>query len=70
MENFDLSPDEEFIELNNLMKILNWVNSGGEAKTRIDLGEVQVNEIVETRRRRKLRRGDIIVFGKEEALIN
>ena len=52
----------EFIELNKLLKLLRLVSSGGEANMAIDNGLVEVNNIVETRRRRKLRTGDRVAF--------
>ncbi|VXD12672.1 RNA-binding S4 domain-containing protein [Marinoscillum sp. 108] len=69
METFKLQEGEEYIELNNLMKILNWVASGGEAKSQIDEGLVTVNGEVETRRRKKLRSGDKVEYGSEAAII-
>ncbi|MEP2024044.1 MAG: RNA-binding S4 domain-containing protein [Reichenbachiella sp.] len=62
METFKLRPDEEYIELNNLLKAFGWVATGGEAKIRIDNGEVTVNDEVETRRRKKMKVGDVVVF--------
>ncbi len=47
-----------FVELKNILKLLNYVNSGGEAKTIIQNGEISVNGIVETRRGKKLIIGD------------
>ncbi len=61
MEKFKLE-EHDFIELNKLLKILDWVSSGGEAKQAIDEGLVKVNDEIETRRRKKLRLGDIIEF--------
>ncbi len=63
LENFD------FVELNKLMKILNWVESGGQANTLITEGEVKVNGVVETRKRKKLYRGDRVVFMEQEVNI-
>ncbi len=63
LENFD------FVELNKLMKILNWVESGGQANALITEGEVKVNGVVETRKRKKLRRGDRVVFMEQEVNI-
>ena len=40
--------------------------TGGEAKIRIQASEVRVNGKVETRRGRKLRKGDIVEVGDEE----
>jgi ribosome-associated protein len=65
MESFQLE-DYDFIELNKLLKIMNWVTSGGEAKQVIDLGLVKVNSEVETRRRKKLRKGDIIEYQNQK----
>lgn len=54
--------DQEYIELNKLLQILNWVGSGGEAKTVINEELVLVNGKVELRKRCKLRVGDKVVF--------
>ena len=52
----------DFIELDKLLKRENLAASGGEARYLIDQGLVQVNGAVETRRRRKCRPGDLVVF--------
>jgi ribosome-associated protein len=55
----------EYIELQQLLKLANLVETGGHAKALIQGGEVQVNGMVETRRRRKLYVGDVVeVFGQ------
>lgn len=54
--------NQEYIELNQLLKLLTLVNSGGEAKIRIQDGEAVVNGEIETRVRKKLRIGDHIIF--------
>ncbi|MEP1033291.1 RNA-binding S4 domain-containing protein [Ekhidna sp.] len=59
----------DFIELNKLMKIMQLVGSGGEAKQFIDEGLVQVNGQVETQRRKKLRSGDKVLFEGNEVAI-
>jgi ribosome-associated protein len=61
MKEFSLQ-GSEYIELNKLLKIFHLVGSGGEANTVIDQGMVKVKGEVETRRRNKLRVGDIIEF--------
>jgi ribosome-associated protein len=53
---------EEFITLNNLLKVVSMVGTGGEANIRISEGEVMVNGAVETQKRKKLRAGDEVVF--------
>jgi ribosome-associated protein len=53
---------EEPIELYKILKFENMVDSGGEAKYVISDGEVLVNGIVETRKRKKIFLGDVIEF--------
>ena len=63
---FELRPDDEYIELIQLMKRLGWVGTGGEAKIRIENGEILVNDEVEYRKRRKLKKGFIVQFANEK----
>ncbi len=60
---------KEYIELNQLLKVLNWVNSGGEANVYITNGEVLVNDEVETRKRNKIRAGFKVEFEGQMVLI-
>ena len=48
----------EFIKLQDLLKFANLVSSGGEAKERVQAGEVTVNGEVCTMRGKKCRPGD------------
>ncbi len=48
------------IRLDDFLKLMGIVATGGEAKTRIQSGEVMVNGQVETRRRRQLVLGDVV----------
>ncbi len=65
MKNLEFSLDgQDHIQLNNLLKVLHLVGTGGEANARIDNEEVRVNGELETRRRKKLRAGDKVEFGK------
>jgi ribosome-associated protein len=59
----------DYIELNNLLKIMNWVNSGGEANTAIANGEVWVNGVVETRKRNKIQAGFKVVFNGKKVVV-
>lgn len=68
MIEFDLE-GHEFIELNKLLKLLKMVGSGGEANSRIENGEITVNGAVETRKRNKLRAGDVVLFQTKSVLI-
>ena len=51
-----------FIELNNLLKMLAWCASGGEAKALIADGHVKVDGEVELRKRCKIREGQVVEF--------
>jgi ribosome-associated protein len=51
--------------LGQALKASNLVGSGGEAKVLIQGGEVRVNGEVETRRGRKLQRGDVVEVSGE-----
>lgn len=53
------------ITLGQALKAANVAGTGGEAKVLIQAGEVRVNGEVETRRGRKLRRGDVVEVGEE-----
>ncbi len=68
MEEFKLS-EKEFIELNDLMKITGMCESGGMAKTVINEGKVAVDGKVETRRRCKIRTGQIVAMEGREVRI-
>lgn len=54
------SPDQKLIKLDQFLKWIGVVQTGGEAKLLIQEGQVQVNGKVETRRGRKLVEGDRI----------
>jgi ribosome-associated protein len=53
------------VELFKILKFEGLVATGGEAKFVIAAGQVSVNGEVETRKRRKIVDGDIIVFAAE-----
>lgn len=52
----------EYIELIQLLKVLNFAESGGQAKAFVDEGLVKLNGQTETRKRAKLRPGDRVEF--------
>ena len=68
MLEFELAGNE-FIELTKLLKALGLVETGGEAKVRIENGEVKVNGLVEIQKRKKLRSGDKVSFGGKNVII-
>ena len=53
----------EFVELDNMLKALDLVANGAEAKQKIQASLVKVNGEIELRVRRKLRQGDSVEFG-------
>ena len=50
------------MKLDQFLKWKNLVSSGGEAKIFIKSGSVKVNGVIETRRGRKLNKGDKVIF--------
>jgi ribosome-associated protein len=56
----DVMQDQEVIKLDQFLKLRGLVQTGGQAKLLIQAGEVRVNGAVETRRGRKLVKGDRI----------
>ena len=58
------------LTLDQFLKILGWVDSGGQAKVAIQGGEVQVNGQVDTRRRRQMAIGDRVEFQGQSAVVS
>ena len=56
------------MKLDQFLKWQNLVSSGGEAKIIIKSGSVKVNGVIETRRGRKLNKGDKVIFLKNELI--
>ena len=56
------------MKLDQFLKWKNLVSSGGEAKIFIKSGSVKVNGVIETRRGRKLNKGDKVIFLKNELI--
>ncbi len=62
MKNTIFNLTSEYIALNKLLKLMNICQSGGEAKALIEDNKLKVNGELETRKRRKLRPGDSVIF--------
>ena len=60
----------EFIKLQDLLKFANLVETGGEAKERIQAGEVTVNGEVCTMRGKKIRPGDDVCFAGQHYMVS
>lgn len=59
----------DFIRLDQLLKLSGLAQTGGHAKVVIQNGEVLVNGEVEIRRRRKLYPGDRVDYGEETVIV-
>ena len=59
----------EYIKLQDLLKFANLVETGGEAKERVQGGEVKVNGEVCTMRGKKIRPGDVVLFDGQELTV-
>ena len=68
MKEFALN-NHEYIELNNLLKVMGLCETGGMAKAAIAEGLVKVNGTVELRKRCKLRKGDKVEFEGHEIIV-
>ena len=62
MTEFSLKPTSDFIELMKLLKVEDIAQTGGHAKILIEENEIKVNGAVETQKRKKLRKGDIVEY--------
>lgn len=60
---------DEFIKLGQAMKLAGMVDSGVDAKFVIEEGNVKVNGEVETRRGRKLYKGDKFLYNGKEVTV-
>ena len=66
METLKLRDKDEFINLSQLLKAMNLVESGAMAKEVIDEGLVKVDGETEFRYRRKLYDGMVVEFNEEQ----
>lgn len=69
MTSHTFTPKDDYIELNKLLKVLSLIDSGGEAKQLISDWKILVNNEIELRIRKKLVKGDIIVYGEHTITI-
>lgn len=69
MQRQDIAIETEFIKLEALLKFAGITTTGGEAKERIQAGEIQVNGQICTQRGKKLRAGDLVCMDNLELRI-
>jgi ribosome-associated protein len=65
---FDLTA--EYVELNKLLKLLGLCETGGHANLVIEDGQVNYNNEIEFRKRKKLYKGDVVHYNNHEIKIN
>ena len=66
---FSLDPGREFVELNQLLKLVGLVDSGGAGKQVVASGSVTVDGGVELRKTAKIRAGQRVVLGNATILV-
>lgn len=56
----------DYIQLIQLLKVLNWVENGGGAQAAVEAGLVKYNGQVDYRKRLKVRAGDVVEFDGQQ----
>lgn len=59
----------EYIQLDQLLKATGLCDSGGSAHAAIAEGRVKVDAAVDTRKRAKMRPGQVVTIGDEEVVL-
>ena len=57
-----LAPNKPHIELCDLLKVADLCESGGAAKHEIAAGKVKVDGVVDTRKRAKIKKGQVVEY--------
>ncbi|WP_313929600.1 MULTISPECIES: RNA-binding S4 domain-containing protein [Pseudoxanthomonas] len=63
---FDLDAGHDFVELNQLLKLVGIADSGGQGKAIVASGAVAVDGAVELRKTAKIRAGQVVRVGAVE----
>jgi ribosome-associated protein len=63
MPNVDFTLSGEYIEVNQLLKLVGLCDSGGAGKMLVAEGLVKVDRKLETRKTAKIRAGQVVMFG-------
>ncbi|AGZ43347.1 hypothetical protein AFR_25415 [Actinoplanes friuliensis DSM 7358] len=61
--------DSDMIRLGQFLKLADLIDTGGEAKVLISVGDVSVNGEVDTRRGRQLHPGDVVTVRGQSARV-
>lgn len=67
---FKLADDEQSIQLDKLLKMVNLVGSGSEARAVIVDGMVALNGATEWQGRKEIKPGDTVVFNENTIQVN
>lgn len=59
----------EFIEVNQLLKLVDVCQSGGSGKALVAQGQVSVDGLAETRKTAKIRSGQTVICGQTRILV-
>ncbi|EHQ30308.1 RNA-binding S4 domain-containing protein [Mucilaginibacter paludis] len=59
----------DYIQMIQLLKATNLVQTGGEAQIVVSQGEVKYNGTVDTRKRLKVKQGDLVEFRGHQILV-
>lgn len=60
MQTIDFELDREYVELNQLLKLVGLAGSGGEGKQLVASGAVRVDGTIELRKTAKIRAGQVV----------
>jgi ribosome-associated protein len=66
MHHIDFQLDRDFVELNQLLKLVGLVDSGGGGKALVASGAVRVDGAVELRKTCKIRAGQVVRVGDND----
>lgn len=66
MQQIDFDLDRDFVELNQLLKLVGLADSGGAGKQLVAAGLVRVDGLPESRKTAKIRAGQVVRMGDIE----
>lgn len=70
MQNETFTLNGEFVELNQLLKLVGLCESGGAGKVIVASGAVSVDGKLETRKTAKIRAGQVVTVGDVKITVN
>ena len=69
MQRLEFTLSSEYIELIKLLKLLGLCESGADAKIMVEEGLITSNDEIEYRKRKKVRKGDILFIKEQDTQI-